>query len=111
MSADRDIGRYRRWYGRLLHLYPRSFRERFAEPMAQTFGDLLRERTEGNQSLISFTVRTFAETSAQILRENMTQLMQTKKYLRWVVVTAVVLAIPALAMAFNLGIPDPGSGT
>jgi hypothetical protein len=111
MSADRDIGRYRRWYGRLLRLYPRPFRERFAEPMTQTFSDLARERREANRSLIGFTAGTFAETTAQILRENMTQLMQTKNYLRWVVVTAVVLAIPAMAMAFNLGMPDPGSGS
>jgi hypothetical protein len=32
-------------------------------------------------------------------------------YLRWVLVTAAVLAVPALAMAFNLAIPDPGSAT
>jgi hypothetical protein len=110
MSADRAIGRYRRWYGRLLRLYPRPFRERFAEPMTQTFTDLARERTDAKRSLVGFTAGTFAETSGQILKENMTQLMQTKNYLRWVVVTAVVLAIPALAMAFNLAIPDPGSG-
>ncbi len=110
MSADRAIGRYRRWYGRLLRLYPRPFRERFAEPMTQTFTDLARERTDAKRKLIGFVVGTFAETSAQIMRENMTQLMETKNYLRWVIVTAVVLAIPALAMAFNLAIPDPGSG-
>ena len=109
MSADRAIARYRRWYGRLLHLYPRPFRDHFAEPMTQTFTDLARERTGANRSLIGFIVATFVETSAQILKENMTQLMQTKNYLRWVVVTAVVLAIPALAMAINLAIPDPGS--
>jgi hypothetical protein len=37
--------------------------------------------------------------------------MQTKNYLRWVLVTAAVLAVPAVAMALNLGVPDPGSGT
>lgn len=78
--------------------------------MTQTFTDLARERTGAKRSLVGFTAGTFAETSGQILKENMTQLMQTKNYLRWVVVTAVVLAIPALAMAFNLAIPDPGSG-
>ena len=111
MSADRAIGRYRRWYGRLLRLYPRPFRERFAEPMTQTFTDLARERTDANRSLIGFALATFADTTAGIMRENMTQLMQTKGYLRWVAVTAAVLAIPALAMAFNLAIPDPGSGS
>ena len=89
MASDRAIGRYRRWYGRLLHLYPRPFRQRFGEPMAQTFTDLIASvamRTEGSSP---FAIGTFAETSAGILRENMTQLMQNKNYLRWVIVTAV----------------------
>ena len=111
MASDRAIDRYRRWYARLLRLYPRPFQDRFGEPMAQTFTDLCRERTDGNRGLHAFALGTFAETSAQILRENMTQLMQTRTVLRWVLVTAAVLAVPALAMAFNLGVPDPGSGT
>jgi hypothetical protein len=107
MSSDRAIGRYRRWYVRLLRLYPKPFRNRFAEPMAQTFADLCRERTDANRGLHAFAVATFAETLAGIIRENV---MQTRIVLRWVFITAVVLAVPALAMAFNLGVPDPGSG-
>jgi hypothetical protein len=111
MSSDRAIGRYRRWYVRLLRLYPRPFRERFSEPMAQTFTDLARERREANRSLIGFVTWTFAETSAAILRENATHMLtQHRHYLRWVLVTAAVLAVPALAMALDIGIPDPGSG-
>ncbi len=41
----------------------------------------------------------------------MTQLMQNKNYFRWVLITAAVLALPALAMLFQIGVPDPGSGT
>ncbi len=44
----------------------------------------------------------------------MTQLMETNNLIRWgrwVLVTAAVLAVPALAMAFNIGVPDPGRGT
>ncbi len=111
MAPDRAIGRYRRWYRRLVRLYPRPFRERFAEPMAQTFTDLARGRTDANRSLLGFALATFAETTAGIMRDNMTQLMQTRTVLRWVLITAAVLALPALAMAFNLGVPDPGSGT
>jgi len=73
MSSDRTIGRYRRWYGRLLRLYPRPFRDRFAEPMTQTFSDLARERKDADRSLLGFAVATFAETTVHILRENMTQ--------------------------------------
>ena len=111
MASDRAIGRYRRWYRRLLRLYPRPYRERFAEPMAQTFTDLARERTDANRGLLGFALATFAETTTQIMRENMTQLMQTRAVIRWVLITAAVLAVPALAMAFQIGVPDPGSGT
>jgi hypothetical protein len=43
--------------------------------------------------------------------ENMTQLMQTRTVVRWVLITAAVLAVPLLAMVLKLGVPDPGSGT
>jgi MFS family permease len=111
MSSERAIGRYRRWYSRLLRLYPRPFRQRFAEPMAQTFTDLIRDRREADRGLLGFALGTFAETSAGIMRENVTQLMQTRNYLRWVLITLTLLAIPYLAMVFQIGIPDPGSGT
>jgi hypothetical protein len=111
MASDRAIGRYRRWYGRLLRLYPRTFQDRFGEPMTQTFTDLCRERTDANRGLHAFALGAFAETSAGIMRENMTQLMQTRTVFRWLLITAAVLAVPALAMALNLGISDPGSGT
>jgi uncharacterized membrane protein len=114
MAPDRAIGRYRRWYARLLRLYPRPFRERFGEPMAQTFTDLCRERTDANRGLHAFALGAFAETSAQIMRENMTQLMETNNLIRWgrwVLITAAVLSVPLLAMVFKLGVGDPGSDT
>jgi hypothetical protein len=76
MPSDRAIGRYRRWYRRLLRLYPRPFQTRFAEPMAQTFTDLARERADASRGLLGFAIGTFAETSAGIMRENMTHLIQ-----------------------------------
>jgi hypothetical protein len=82
--------------------------------MEQTFTDLARERTDANRGLIGFVLGTFAETFAAMQRENLTQLMETKNVIRWgrwVLVTAAVLAVPALAMAFNIGVPDPGQGT
>lgn len=110
MASDRAIGRYRRWYARLLRLYPRPYQERFGEPMAQTFTDLCRERTDANRGFHGFALGTFAETSAQIMRENMTHIIQNKLIL-WALITAAVLAVPLLAMVFRLGVPDPGSGT
>ena len=112
MASDSTIGRYRRWYSRLLRLYPPPFRRRFGEPMAQTFTDLIRERRDSNRGLHAFALGTFAETTVGIMRENMTQLLETKNMIRWgrwVLVTAAVLAVPAPAMALQLGTPDPGS--
>jgi hypothetical protein len=112
MASDGSIRRYRGWYARLLRLYPRPFQDRFAEPMTQTFTDLARERTDANRGLAGFAVRTFAETSAGIITENIAHMtIPNLNYLRWVLVTAAVLAVPALAMAFRIGVPDPGAGT
>lgn len=105
MASERSIRRYRRWYARLLRLYPRPFRQRFSEPMTQTFADLARERDSTRPgSLPGFVVATFAETATAIVRENVRHmLVQTNAIVRWVLITAIVLAIPAIAMALALG--------
>ena len=72
--------RYRTWYGMLLRLYPRPFRERFGEGMAQTFHDLCREHRDARQGLFGFALRIFFETSVGIVKENtvhMSQLVKT----------------------------------
>lgn len=112
MARDPAVGRYRRWYARLLRLYPRRFQARFAEPMAQTFSDLCHERTDAKAGLRRLVVELFAEAAVGIIRENLAHMTtQIKPYLRWVLITAAVLAVPALAMTLNLAFPDPGSGT
>ena len=44
MTDEPTIARYRRWYRQLLRFYAKSYRERFAESMEQTFSHLCRER-------------------------------------------------------------------
>lgn len=79
--------------------------------MTQTFTDLARERTDANRSLIGFALGSFVETSTGILRENLAHMTtQPMHYVRWVLVTAGVLAIPAILMALNISLLDPGSG-
>jgi hypothetical protein len=65
--------RYECWYRRLLGLYPRTYRERFAGSMAQTFTDLCRERAgaEG-RGHGRFILWIFFETFAGVLRERAT---------------------------------------
>lgn len=60
----------RRFYKKLLRLYPRGFREQLGESMEQTFNDLCRERYEAGDGLLGFVLWTFADTFAGIIKEN-----------------------------------------
>ena len=96
--------RYRNLYAKLLRLYPKPYRERFGEEMEQTFNDLCRERREAGGGLFGFVLWVFAETSAGIIRENITvALMQniTRRLMVWAVVVALVPIIPLVAMQFT----------
>jgi len=67
--------RYRRWYRRLLDLYPRPHRERFADSMEQTFADLSRERAAAKgRGHGAFILWIFTETLVGIIRERATDL-------------------------------------
>jgi hypothetical protein len=72
-------GRVRRWYARLLRLYPRSYRARMGESMEQTFNDLCRERRDAGERLFGFVLWTFADTFVGILREDGRSMTQTAK--------------------------------
>ena len=55
--ATNAVGRrYRTWYAMLLRLYPRPFRERFGEGMAQAFHDLCRERRDARRGLFGLAL-------------------------------------------------------
>ncbi len=58
-------------YKKLLGLYPRSFRERLGESMAQTFNDLWREHQRQHGHVFRFVCWTFAETVQGIVREHL----------------------------------------
>ncbi|PYC73477.1 hypothetical protein C7C45_07410 [Micromonospora arborensis] len=96
--------RYRRWYRRLLGLYPRPYRERFADSMEQTFTDLCRERagTEG-RGHGAFILWIFTETFAGIIRERATDLarwtMARKATNVFRIVKYLALAIGGLLVA------------
>jgi hypothetical protein len=112
MAHENAIARYRRCYRRLLRLYSRPYRERFAESMEQTFGDLCRERCKAGKGLFGFVLGTFVETSVGIFRENASFIMMqtlTKRLVVWAAVVALLLLVPFLAMHFHWQVPDPGS--
>jgi len=90
--------RYRTWYAMLLRLYPRLFRERFGEGMAQTFRDLCRERSDAKRRLFGFALWIFFETSVGIVRENLTHMSQLGKTMLRVALGALaVLMVPLVA--------------
>jgi len=62
-------------YKKLLGLYPRAFREQLGESMEQTFNDLCNERKrQKGQGLFGFVLWMFMETSAGIVKENLSEI-------------------------------------
>lgn len=99
---ERLIRRYRNWYAKLLRLYSKPYYERFGEGMKQTFTDLLRERAEEGRGLFGCALWMFVETSAGIMRENITYIiMQNKNIIYLALGTAFILLMPLLAMLFT----------
>jgi hypothetical protein len=97
MAHERTIARYRRWYRRLLGLYSRPHRERFAESMEQTFNDLCRERAKAGEGLLGFVLWTFVETSAEIIQENVRIILMqnlARRLVVWAAVIAILLLVP-----------------
>ncbi|HUF73311.1 MAG TPA: hypothetical protein VMR74_10480 [Gammaproteobacteria bacterium] len=98
MARDGSLRGLRSAYALLLKLYPRSYRERFGEPMLQTFHDLLRERAAEGRNLFRFTFWMFAETLAATLRENGIMItLHRKPLVRIVLVTVLILIVPLVA--------------
>ena len=98
MAADVAGRRYRTWHAMLLRLYPRPFRERFGEAMAQTFHDLCREHSEARRGPHGLALWIFFETSVAILRENTTHMSQLGTTMLRVALGALaVLMAPVVA--------------
>jgi hypothetical protein len=91
MASDLSTRRYQACYAMLLRLYPRPFRDRFAEGMAQTFDDLCREHANAGRRLFGFALGIFLETLWGILMENITRMNQLGK-------TTLRVALGALAL-------------
>ncbi|MCU1337325.1 MAG: hypothetical protein JWO19_2906 [Bryobacterales bacterium] len=98
MATDVAGRRYRAWYAMLLRLYPRPFRERFGEGMAQTFHDLCREHRDTRRGLFGFALWIFSETLVGIVRENITRMNQLgRTMLRVALVALGLLMVPLVA--------------
>jgi len=92
---------YQTWYAMLLRLYPRPFRERFGEGMAQTFRDLCREHRDTKRGLFGFALWIFCETLVGIVKEHTTHMPQIGKTILRVALGAMaVLMAPLVASQF-----------
>ncbi len=101
MASNVAGGRYRKWYAKLLQLYPQPFRERFGEGMAQTFHDLYQEHRDGGRGLFGLALWIFFETSVGIARENITHMSRPGKTMLRVALGALaVWTVPLVASQF-----------
>ena len=90
--------RYRTWYAMLLRLYPRPFRERFGEGMAQTFHDVCREHRDAGRGLFGLALWIFCETSVGIVRENTTHIVRETTHMSQLGKTTLRVALGALVV-------------
>ena len=104
MASNVAARRYQAFYAMLLRLYPRPFRDRFSEGMAQSFNDLCRERRNANRGLFGFALWIFFETSGGIIMENTAHMAQmSKTVLRVALVALGLLMVPLVASRVTPG--------
>ena len=102
MANEHATARYRKLYAKLLWLYPKLYRERFGEGMAQTFNDLSRERQAAGGGLFALALWVFVDTSAGIIRERIAMIMMlNKNIIRIALAAAFILLLPLVAMQFT----------
>lgn len=100
MADNEDVARYRRWYRKLVRLFPKSHRDRFGESMEQTFSDLCRARAGEGHDLVRFVLWMFVEAFVGIIRENSrVMIMKHKNIVGIAFATACILFIPLLTKA------------
>ena len=89
----------RRFYKKLLRLYPRGFRDQLGESMEQTFNDLCREREEAGDGSFGFVLWVFADTLVGIIKEGIKFMTPTFKK-NGTIIMSVIAAITMIATAY-----------
>lgn len=102
MTREQKLQCYRRCYAWLLCLFPTPYHRRFGEGMEQTFNDILREQTRGNQGLFTIVLWMFLETFVEVMRVNMdTFAARNKNIFRIALAVFAILMVPLIAMQFT----------
>ena len=95
MPRKCQLLRHRRWYARLLRLYPKPFRERFQESMEQTFYDACRANASIGRGFFGLVLWLYVDTAGGIMNEHIRLLLvRHKSIVRAALVTLGVLLIP-----------------
>ena len=95
MPLECRLLRHRRWYARLLRLYPKPFRERFQESMEQTFYDACRANASSGRGFFGLVLWLYVDTAGGIMSEHMRLLLvRHKSIVRPALVTVGFLLIP-----------------
>jgi hypothetical protein len=114
MNFEFSLKRYQHWYAKLLRFYPKSYLERFGEPMQQSFNDLCRERRVARKRLFGFVLWMFAETFAGIIRENVTSIMNNSmkqnSFLSFVKYSGFIISVLMVAGIAALMVLSRGKG-
>jgi hypothetical protein len=104
MEPEPTLRRCRKYYAKLIRLYPKAYRKRFGEGMNQTFNDLCYEKAKSGGGLFRLVLWLFLETSVGIVRENIIiNIMQNKGVIRVAMGTGLILLIPLLGNLFVEG--------
>lgn len=75
----KNYQRYLKVYAGLIGLYPKAFKDRFSEPMLQTFGDMVHERSSNGENIGVFTSRMCLETFLEICKERFNEVVISMK--------------------------------
>jgi hypothetical protein len=70
MALDNKNKRRVENYSKFLNLYPQSYRRRFAEPMLQTFTDMLHDHLKSSDPTWKFVTKIYLDTAKEIIIEN-----------------------------------------
>lgn len=100
---DRAVGTSVRLYRSLLRVYPRELRDGYGDEMSLCFRDLCRDelRDGGSPGLAALWARTLPELLSTALKERLDMLSWNVYRTGVVLVTALILLVPLLAMQFT----------
>lgn len=89
-------------YAKLLRLYPKAYRQRFAEPMQQMFIDMYNERVQLQLDTRGLVCKVYAETLAGIVKENIQEAVMTIKTTKTKLIIGAVLVAAGSLVAVVL---------